>query len=118
MKEYNPSSTLLSFDLTSFRAKTDNLIESRQSFEREVHGSGMELAMHRIFQKRGRRRADLGNPYGIQSSEGGQEKRASDHPISEISNSELDELLSPPYLCIPATLHQDYQHRQLQKEFE
>lgn len=84
MKEYNPSSTLLSFDLTSFRAKTDNLIESRQSFEREVHGSGMELAMHRIFQKRGRRRADLGNPYGIQSSEGGQEKRASDHPISEV----------------------------------
>lgn len=86
MKEYNPFSTLLSFDFTSFRigAKTDNLIESRQSFEREVHGSGMELAMHRIFQKRGRRMADLGNPYGIQSSEGGQEKRASDHPISEV----------------------------------
>ena len=68
MKEYNPFSTLLSFDFTSFRigAKTDNLIESRQSFEREVHGSGMELAMPRIFQKRGRRRADLGNPYVIQ----------------------------------------------------
>ena len=103
------------------------------------------------------RREDVeGQIWGIrmESSEGGKEKRASDHPISEvvgfffqrissffqpfyciestliwipfsslqaegqISNSELDELLSPPYLCIPATLHQDYQHRQLQKEFE
>ncbi|KAM1824848.1 hypothetical protein ACFX13_024401 [Malus domestica] len=58
------------------------------------------------------RREDVeGQIWGIrmESSEGAE---------GQISNSELDELLSPPYLCIPATLHQDYQHRQLQKEFE